>query len=94
MTVRSTPPLRAWFAPFNPWPWFHAFGHKDLAGSGTPQRAISPQGGRRGYDPCCSGSSNSSGLRSGFYPSTQGAVLNLSAAQIASAGAFAKDNQQ
>lgn len=93
-SVRSTPPLRPWFATRFPWPWFHGGRRKDAIGSGTPQRALGPNAGLLGFDPTCSGASNASGLSAGNYPPTVGAVINLAAAQIASAPAFAERNAQ
>ena len=92
--IVSTPPLRPWYAVRSPWTWFRGK-QRDLIGSGTPQQALTPASARLGFNPACYGASNSSGLSgSTLYPATVGAVLNMSAAQIASAPAFAPSNRQ
>jgi hypothetical protein len=79
-----------WFVSGFPWPWFR-IGAKATISVGNPQHILPQASARFGFDIGTVGSvggSNSSAAQSGDFPANVGSILNLSAAQIASAPAF------
>jgi len=91
-TIGSEAP-RPWFENASPWPWFARWRHKSAIGVGNPQGALTPLSARLGFsiDVSAGLASNASGSKAAVaIPATQNAVLNQSAAQIASAPAFGR----
>lgn len=87
---------KPWFTPEYPWPFWGRFSRKRSIGVGAPQNTLSPDAAKLGFSVNLSlvVGANSSGLRGGNFPATVGAVLNLSAAAIASGPAFNRYNNQ
>lgn len=85
----SVPSSQPWFTERNPWPWTNAHNKKTVT-VGNPQHVLTGSARRLGFnaDVSVSLAGNATGAASGNFPATLGAVLNLSAAQIASSPAF------
>ena len=81
-----------WFTAQSPWPWFTGLTRKGSTGIGNPQAALSPGAERFGFnvDVSFNLSSNASGSTPTALPPTVDNVINLFAAQIASAPAFSR----
>lgn len=94
--TRGSEAPKPWFDNASPWPWFGKICRKSLIGIGNPQGTLTPLSARLGFaiDASIGQASNASGsVAGGGWAATQGAILNLSAAQIASAPAFGKRAQ-
>jgi hypothetical protein len=82
-----------WFSANAPWPyWGQGHSGKTIA-AGSPQHVLTNNSSKYGFNANVSFDvSPMVGNKGGPFPATLGAVLNLSAAQIASAPAFQKNN--
>jgi hypothetical protein len=92
----SGPAPRPWFAPEFPWPWKRERAQKGQIGAGNPQHVLTQESAYLGFslsaNVTAGAGSNGQGSVGGNFPANVGSVLNMSAAAIASAPAFYRQN--
>lgn len=86
---------KPWFADTTPWPFWGGAGHGKTIAVGFPQHVLNAGNHRLGFNVEMTANVRANvggGPHGGYTAQTVGGVLNASAAQIASAPAFAKNN--